>query len=345
VCESTNVNSIQQSRAEKNAVVLLKAFNVRRFSRPVPLHIRMAHHFFPGASPITGYPHEGLDYSGVGNQRASDIEGQPIHAITSGNVAFVLDACVPSASTRMCGDGWGNQVIIDHGGNVFSRYAHIQKGSITVKVGDAVKTGEKFAKIGMTGYTLGPHLHLELGTMSPNSRVNACAPSKFAQVFNPWLNLEAVDSTAPTELDDAPSAAASTTPPASAQSCIVSDSDGYTHLRGADGAVIASIKKNNRLSVSSTSGSTRSVSVEGWVSSTFTSCKNAPICGAQVTIADSAPATLGEATGTNLRADAATTSALVGVVKNGTKASVLHRNGDRLRIRLAGTVSSSRCTN
>jgi murein DD-endopeptidase MepM/ murein hydrolase activator NlpD len=77
----------------------------------------------------------------------------------------------------MCGDGWGNQVIIDHGGNVFSRYAHMGKDSALVKVGQDVQTGQKLGKIGMTGFTLGPHLHLEVGTMKAGTSVNACAPT------------------------------------------------------------------------------------------------------------------------------------------------------------------------
>jgi murein DD-endopeptidase MepM/ murein hydrolase activator NlpD len=347
VSESTDVDTMQQSRASKEASVPSNAFNARKFSRPVPLHIKMAHQFFPGNSPITGYPHEGLDYSGVGNQKASDIEGQPIHAITSGEVAFVLDGCVPGRATLMCGDGWGNQVVIDHGDNVFSRYAHITKGSILVKVGDPVRTGEKIAKIGMTGYTLGPHLHLEVGTMSNGAKVDACAPTKFSQVFSPWHTLAAVDGKAPAEQGDAPAASAPSAPsqPGNAGACAVSDPDGHPHLRegGASGPVLASVKAGTRLSVLGGSSADREVALEGWVSSTLTSCGTAASCGNEVTIADPEPARLGEASGTNLRADASTTSTLMAVVSNGVKATVLGKNQSRLRVKITGTVSASRC--
>lgn len=348
VNESTDVDSIQQARASKAAGVPSQAFNGRTFSRPVPLHIKMAHHFFPGDSPITGYPHEGLDYSGVGNQRASDIEGQPIHAITSGKVVFVLSSCVAGRATRMCGDGWGNQVIIDHGGNVFSRYAHMGKDSALVKVGQEVQTGQKLGKIGMTGFTLGPHLHLEVGTMKAGTSVNACAPTKFTQVYNPWLNLLAVDTKAPALSGPAPAAptapAAPATPaPGSTTSCKVTDPDGFTHLRqNGAGTVLASVKQGQIVSVRGASGASRQVALEGWISSSLTSC-NTAVCPTEVLIADADPAKLGEASGTNLRTDKATDSPLAAVVSNGTSVSVIAQDGNRLRVSVVGMVSAEKC--
>lgn len=189
----TNINSIQQARAPSGTKVPSAAFNARSFARPVPRHIKMAHDFFQGNSPITGYPHEGLDYSGVAGQRAEDIQGKPIFAITDGKVAFVLSSC-GQGGDLLCGDGWGNHVIIDHGGNVYSRYAHIEPGSLgSIKVGQSVRKGQAIAKVGMSGYTAGPHLHLEIGIMSGGAKVNPCAPTKFSQVFNPWHNLSKVD--------------------------------------------------------------------------------------------------------------------------------------------------------
>ena len=46
--------------------------------------------------------------------------------------------------------------------NVFALYAHLQPGSLTVKVGDVVKAGAPLAKIGNTGPSAGPHLHFGL---------------------------------------------------------------------------------------------------------------------------------------------------------------------------------------
>jgi murein DD-endopeptidase MepM/ murein hydrolase activator NlpD len=48
------------------------------------------------------------------------------------------------------------------GPNVVALYEHLQPGSLTVKVGDAVKAGAPLAKIGNTGRSEGPHLHFGL---------------------------------------------------------------------------------------------------------------------------------------------------------------------------------------
>ena len=46
--------------------------------------------------------------------------------------------------------------------HVFAVYAHLQPGSITVKVGDKVKVGQHLANLGNTGPSGGPHLHFGL---------------------------------------------------------------------------------------------------------------------------------------------------------------------------------------
>jgi murein DD-endopeptidase MepM/ murein hydrolase activator NlpD len=56
----------------------------------------------------------------------------------------------------------GNHVVIDLGGGVFAFYAHLQKGSVDVAVGDRVKRGQLLGKLGNTGNTSAPHLHFHL---------------------------------------------------------------------------------------------------------------------------------------------------------------------------------------
>ena len=66
----------------------------------------------------------------------------------------------------------GNHVIIDHGGGLHSVLAHLNKGSITVAVGDKVVGGQAIAKVGNSGASDLPHLHyhLQRGADVPVSR-------------------------------------------------------------------------------------------------------------------------------------------------------------------------------
>jgi murein DD-endopeptidase MepM/ murein hydrolase activator NlpD len=56
--------------------------------------------------------------------------------------------------------GYGNTVILDHGGGVQSLYAHNSK--LLVRVGDQVASGEPIAVMGRSGNATGEHCHFEI---------------------------------------------------------------------------------------------------------------------------------------------------------------------------------------
>ncbi|HWQ30549.1 MAG TPA: M23 family metallopeptidase [Negativicutes bacterium] len=82
--------------------------------------------------------HSGLDLAAA--------KGTPVKAANNGIVRLSMLLKVT-----------GNTVIIDHGCNVYSSYAHLDK--LLVAEGDEVKKGDIIGEVGSTGFSTGPHLH------------------------------------------------------------------------------------------------------------------------------------------------------------------------------------------
>jgi len=81
-----------------------------------------------------------------------DIEadtGAPVVAGASGRVAFVGWQ-----------NGYGQLVVVDHGGGLTTRYGHLSH--IDVELDQTVSRGELLGKVGSTGRSTGPHLHYEV---------------------------------------------------------------------------------------------------------------------------------------------------------------------------------------
>jgi len=93
--------------------------------------------------PILKYRrmHTGVDF-GAGY-------GAPIRAAAGGVVVF--------AGTMR---GYGNVVVIDHGGSISTLYAHCS--ALLVGDGAHVGQGQLIARVGSTGMSTGPHLHFEV---------------------------------------------------------------------------------------------------------------------------------------------------------------------------------------
>jgi len=56
--------------------------------------------------------------------------------------------------------GYGNAIIVNHGGGIVSLYAHLSK--INVSKGDKVTVLDTIGNVGTTGHSTGPHVHIEV---------------------------------------------------------------------------------------------------------------------------------------------------------------------------------------
>jgi murein DD-endopeptidase MepM/ murein hydrolase activator NlpD len=101
-------------------------------------------HYGPRIHPIYGTArlHAGIDLATPC--------GRPVYAANSGRISY---------------SGWlgtsGNFIRVTHSDGYTTGYAHLQSGSLYVKLGETVVTGQLIARIGTTGGSTGCHLHLE----------------------------------------------------------------------------------------------------------------------------------------------------------------------------------------
>lgn len=85
--------------------------------------------------------HQGIDIAGA--------SGAPIAASAAGTVIVAGWS-----------GGYGNLVVVDHGGGLSTAYAH--NSSIAVSVGQTVAQGTVLAEMGTTGNSTGVHSHFEI---------------------------------------------------------------------------------------------------------------------------------------------------------------------------------------
>ncbi len=130
--------------------------------------------------------HEGIDYI----HGDEDVATVPVRAAGDGVVAYVRTGCPQStvfganAWSRECGAGWGNHVIVEHGNDLYTRYAHLEPGDVAVRVGNAVARGDILGGMGNSGRSQTRHLHFELGSRS--AEFDSCEPAQsFDAVHDP----------------------------------------------------------------------------------------------------------------------------------------------------------------
>ncbi len=139
--QAASANAAAASYSSSNKIY---SYGGGRFLWPVPAYVGSINDVYGyRSSPISGKGefHSGLDMKAP--------YGTDIVAADNGTVIY--------AAPR---NGYGNCVIIDHGGGFSTLYGH--NSSLCVTAGQSVVRGQVIAKAGATGYATGPHCHFEV---------------------------------------------------------------------------------------------------------------------------------------------------------------------------------------
>lgn len=104
---------------------------------------------YPFTLPHHGYISTHYSYWHKGVDIATGV-GMPVHPISKGKVVDVSFTFW----------GLGHYIVLEHEQNITSTYGHL--GRIFVKVGDSVIQSSIIGQVGLTGWTTGPHTHLEI---------------------------------------------------------------------------------------------------------------------------------------------------------------------------------------
>jgi murein DD-endopeptidase MepM/ murein hydrolase activator NlpD len=111
----------------------------------------------PSGSGVLGWPVSGPVVSGFGMRWGRMHEGIDITCATGTPVRAAASGTVIYAGWL---GGYGNLVVVDHGGGLSTAYAH--NSSYASSVGQSVAAGEVISYAGSTGDSSGPHVHFEV---------------------------------------------------------------------------------------------------------------------------------------------------------------------------------------
>lgn len=135
-------------------------------SRAIEAQLR-AYQAKSGGKAYTGgrfmKPASGPVVSGFGNRYHPILHKNRLHAgidIGAGHGSPIVAAAAGTVVSAGWRGGYGNCVIIDHGGGLSTLYGHMSK--ISVSDGQKVNRGQRIGSVGSTGLATGPHLHWEV---------------------------------------------------------------------------------------------------------------------------------------------------------------------------------------
>jgi len=118
------------------------------------------------------YDENGVEQSGDASDNATySVYGQEVIAVADGTVAKVIDGVTQNAPPNTAAGvgldpelALGNCVVLGLPGGLYATYAHLEPGSLRVKLGESVRRGQTLGRVGNSGNATGPHLHFHLAT-------------------------------------------------------------------------------------------------------------------------------------------------------------------------------------
>jgi hypothetical protein len=109
---------------------------------------------------------------------------EPVYAPADGQVTQVVDSVQSDLLGNMDkNNSGGNFIIIDIGNEKYVYFGHLKKGSRTVEQGQFVEAGALLGRIGNSGYSTHPHLHLHIQNKpTSNSEGRITYPFRFKKM-------------------------------------------------------------------------------------------------------------------------------------------------------------------
>ncbi len=133
------------------------------YARTVRKTVRAGDKTVRVAQRVSGWRHhQGVDFAAP--------TGTPIHAVADGTVLMAAFY-----------GGYGNLVILEHGGGYTTYYAHLSAYGSGIQAGSKVRRGDEIGRVGSTGRSTGPHLHFEI--RKDNVYIDPLAPQRHLDLW------------------------------------------------------------------------------------------------------------------------------------------------------------------
>ncbi|MER8219486.1 M23 family metallopeptidase [Streptomyces sp. NPDC094143] len=134
-------------------------------AEPAPGARPAFHWLWPLARRPQDFPAHGAPILAVADATVVRVvDGQRDHLSRTSLPGLLYLMLIEGSVRELCGTRriLGNHVVLDLGDGTYAAYAHLRRGSLTVRQGDRVRAGQPIARCGNSGNSSEPHLHFQL---------------------------------------------------------------------------------------------------------------------------------------------------------------------------------------